>query len=318
MKPVVTLTPNPAIDASCETARVEPMRKIRTSNERYDPGGGGINVARVIRDLGGEAFAVYLAGGLTGDALDGLVRRHGIPFHRVRCAAMTRVNHAVLERESGREFRFTSQGAEVTPAEWREMLAFLELLDLDLVVASGSLPPGLSEDAWLDVAAIVRRKGGRLVVDTSGPGLRRVAGTGCHLLKPSIGELESLADRKLRTPEAQDEAARAIVAAGRVELLAVSLGAEGALLAWREGLVRLAAPEVRVRSAVGAGDSFLAAMVLALAQGQAPPDALAWGVAAGAAAVLTPGTGLCHQADVERLHRAILAGPKVPPDAGGD
>ncbi|MDF1586532.1 1-phosphofructokinase family hexose kinase [Marinimicrococcus flavescens] len=308
MKPIVTLTPNPAIDASCEADQVVPLRKIRTGNDSYDPGGGGINAARVIRELGGEAFAVYLAGGLTGDALDGLMRHHGVPFHRVRCAGMTRVSHAVFERRSGQEFRFTPEGPAITAGEWREMLAFLELLDLDLVVASGSLPPGLPQEAWLEVAETVHGKGGRLVVDTSGPALRSMIEAGCYLAKPNLAELETLLGRPLREPAAVEGAARELVDRGRVELLAVSLGKDGALLAGSHGVTRLAAPAVPVRSAVGAGDSFLAAMALALSRGTSPPDSLAWAVAAGAAAVLTPGTSLCRRADVESLHREIAGG----------
>jgi 6-phosphofructokinase 2 len=113
-RPVVTLTLNPAIDAACVADEVVPMRKVRTRDERYDPGGGGLNVARVIRELGGEAVAFYLAGGITGQALEGLVERGGIAAVRVPIQDLTRVSHTVFETSTGQEFRFTPEGPLVT------------------------------------------------------------------------------------------------------------------------------------------------------------------------------------------------------------
>ena len=95
MKPVVTLTLNPAIDAACVADEVVPMRKVRTRDERYDPGGGGINVARLVRSLGGEAVAFFLAGGITGQALEGLIERSGVASVRVPIVGETRVSHTV-------------------------------------------------------------------------------------------------------------------------------------------------------------------------------------------------------------------------------
>src|SRR5262245_23426190 len=125
MTPVVTLTVNPAIDASCVTDEVVPMRKVRTRQERYDPGGGGINVARMIRDLGGEAVAFYLAGGITGQALEEMIERNGITAVRVPIADLTRVSHTVYETSTGHEYRFTPEGPEATEPEWRNCLEVL-------------------------------------------------------------------------------------------------------------------------------------------------------------------------------------------------
>jgi 6-phosphofructokinase 2 len=102
VKPIVTLTLNPAVDASSEAEKVQAVRKIRTTNERYDPGGGGINAARVIDELGGRSFVVYLAGGRPGDVLDELLRTAGLPAHRVHTAEATRVSHSAFERSSNR------------------------------------------------------------------------------------------------------------------------------------------------------------------------------------------------------------------------
>src|SRR3546814_385966 len=110
MKPIVTLTLNPAIDGAAEAERVRPIRKVRTWNERHDPGGGGINAARVVQELGGAASAIYLSGGTTGPVLDELVRSSGIESVRIPIADPTRVSHTVHERSSGLAFRFVPAG----------------------------------------------------------------------------------------------------------------------------------------------------------------------------------------------------------------
>jgi len=312
MKPIVTLTLNPAIDASCQADEVQPIRKIRTSNERYEPGGGGINVAHVIRELGGEALAIYFAGGLTGQAFNDMVEAIGLRRRTIPIAGMTRVSHTVYERSTGQEYRFVPEGPALEEAEWRAGLAALDDLDADYLVASGSLPHGVPTDFYARVARRAGEKGVRFVLDTSGEALRAALEVGVYLIKPNLGELERLLGRALPEPAEQESAARQLVDEGRAEIVTVSLGAEGALLATAHGSLRLRAPEAEPKSAVGAGDSFLAAMTFGLASGRSPEDAFALAVAAGTAAVLTMGTELCRRADVLRIHRQIRAGQSAP------
>ena len=302
MKTIVTLTLNPSIDGAAEAEVVHPIHKIRTSDERYDPGGGGINVARVVQELGGTTLAVYLAGGATGGVLDDLLDAAAIPRRRVTIQDHTRISHAIYERSSGQEYRFVPAGPLLGESEWRVFLESLEDLDCDYLVASGSLPRGVPDDLYAAIADLARRKGAKLVLDTSGSALRAGLASGVHLVKPSLGELETLVDRKLPDQASQEQAARELVGSGGAELVALTLGREGALLATSQGTLRLAAPDVIAKSAAGAGDSFVAAMTLGLAQGRHPEDAFAYGMAAGAAAVLSAGTGLCRREDVERLY----------------
>jgi 6-phosphofructokinase 2 len=302
MKTIVTLTLNPSVDGAAEAEVVRPIHKIRTSDERYDPGGGGINVARVVQELGGTTLAVYLAGGATGGVLDDLLDAAAIPRRRVPIQDHTRISHAIYERSSGQEYRFVPAGPLVQESEWRALLATLEDIDCDYLVASGSLPRGAPEDLYATVADIARRKGVKLVLDTSGSALRAGLKHGVHLLKPSLGELEILLARRLADPAEQEAAVHELVSSGTAKLVAVTLGRDGALLATSGGTLRLAALKVIAKSAVGAGDSFLAAMTLGLAQGRSAKDAFGYGMAAGAAAVLSAGTGLCRQEDVERLY----------------
>lgn len=302
MKTIVTLTLNPAIDGAAEADTVRPTHKIRTSNERYAPGGGGINVSRVIQTLGGEAIAVYLAGGATGSVLDELLDARGIRRRRMPIVDHTRVSHAILERSTGLEYRFVPEGPLVSEAEWTACLSLVDTLDWDFLVASGSLARGIPDDFYVRLQAVAARRGGHVVLDTSGPALQTaLRHGGFHLVKPSVGEFETLLGRTLETPQAVAAAAREQVQAGAADILAVTLGHEGAVLATADEALFMPAPDVVARSAVGAGDSFVAAMTFALATGQSAADAFALGVAAGSAAVLSPGNDLCAKPDVDRL-----------------
>ncbi|MCQ4160107.1 1-phosphofructokinase family hexose kinase [Roseomonas sp. GC11] len=306
---IATLTLNPTIDLACEAAEVRPVRKIRTTAERADPGGGGINVARVVQELGGETLAIFLAGGVTGRFLEELLDEIALPRRSLPIAGRTRISQTVLDRSRGEEFRFVAEGPEVAEAEWQAVLRALEVLPPgSWLVASGSLPRGVPEDIYGRIGDLARRRGLRLVLDSSGPALRAGLGHGAELIKPSLGEFEALVGRPLGAPGALEEAASALVAGGAARRIAVTLGQDGALLAHAGGTLRLPALPVTVRGAVGAGDSFVAAMVLALARGAAEADAFAWGVAAGAAAVSQAGTAHPARADVAAL-RARLAPP---------
>lgn len=300
-KRIVTLTLNPAVDASCTTDKVRAVHKVRTTNERYDPGGGGINVARVLSELGAGSFAVYLAGGSPGDVLDELVADAGVMAHRVHIREDTRVSHVVYESSSGQEFRFTPEGPSIHPQEWQAALEFIDMLDFDYVVASGSLPRGTPVDVYARLAALVKRRGARMVLDTSGPALEAALEEGVYMVKPSRGEFATLMGRNLEDPAELEAAARACVAKGGTEILAITLGHDGAVLATGDAFLRLATPKVTARSAVGAGDSFVAGMTFGLSRGESIRRAFALGVAAGTATVLTSGTELCHKSDIDHF-----------------
>lgn len=306
MKSIVTLTTNPAIDGSCEAERIMPTRKIRTTGQRYDPGGGGINVARVAQRLGGDVRAVYLAGGATGGVLDGLLDRDAIARRRIDIADHTRIALAVHERETGLEYRFVPEGPQVGEAEWQAALKVVAKLHCDYLVLSGSLPRGVPDDFYGRVIAPRKGTGCRIVLDTSGRELKATLdGGGVFLVKPSRGELEQFAGHPLADDAALVDVAGSIVRGGGAEFVAVTMGHLGAMLVSSGGVERLPAPQVEVRSAVGAGDSFVGAMTFALAANRPISEAFRLGVAAGSAALLSSGTGLCRREDVERLYSRI-------------
>jgi 6-phosphofructokinase 2 len=306
LKPIITLTLNPTIDGSASADVIQPLRKIRTSDERYHPGGGGINVARVIEELGGKACAFYLAGGATGAILDDLLHTTGIETRRIPIKGYTRIAHTVFERSSGQEFRFVPEGPEVSAEEWGSCLSVLETSHFDYVVASGSLPRGLPPSAYSHVVDIAARKGAKFILDTSGSALRTTLDKGVFLIKPNLRELEELAGRALPDTKAQTLAARTLIAAKATQIVALTLGNDGALLVSKDEAWRAYVPPIVARSAVGAGDSFVGGVALALAQGKPLRAVLASGVAAGTAAVLSPGAELSLAHDVHRLYAELF------------
>lgn len=301
---IATLTVNPAIDLSFETERIFHTHKMRGGQERHDPGGGGINVARVFIRLGGNARCFYLSGGAAGAALDHLLDLHQLVRCRIPIAGETRISTAILEQSSAKEYRFSTSGPLVSRAEWEECLQRLSRAQGDYIVASGSLPPGVPDDFYDRVARMAAKRGARTILDSSGRGLAGgLSGSGVFLVKPSLGELRALTGEPLEDDRKVAEAAAALVRRGAAKYVAVSMGHDGAMLVSASGTLRLPAIGVEAASSVGAGDSFVAGMVFALSSGRDMADAFRYGLAAGAAAVLTPGTSLAYPADIERLAR---------------
>ena len=306
MSTIVTLTMNPALDIATSTDRVVPTHKLRCAPPRYDPGGGGINVARAVHALGGDTAAIFPVGWPAGEMIHHLLDQEGVRHHPIAIAGFTRESLAVEDRQSGEQFRFILPGPEVSDADQERCLDQLSAAAAaaDFIVASGSLPLGVPEDFYSRVADLAQKLGRRLVLDTSGAALKQ-AGHGIYLLKPSLRELQDLAGAEIRTECEQEQAAREVIAQGRSEIVVLSLGAEGALLVTAEECDRFAAIPVEARSTVGAGDSMLAGIVLGLSRALPLRKAVRFGLAAGAAALLGSGTQLCQRSDVERLYQPM-------------
>ncbi|MCQ4294981.1 1-phosphofructokinase family hexose kinase [Pseudomonas stutzeri] len=301
---IATLTLNPAMDLSVSTARVTSTEKLRCSLPRHDPGGGGINVARVVKTLGGKAVAVYPAGGPFGDLLQRSLDELGLVHRPVSIAGDTRESFTVDELESGLQYRFVLPGPTLSAQELQRCLDGLAALQPAplFVVLSGSFPPGVGLSFYDELLALTRGIGARLVVDLSGEPLRYAARQGgTYLMKPSLDELSTLMSRAVTSETEQEQALRSLIVQGCAEIVVLSLGAEGALYACGDALQRLPSADVPVVSAVGAGDSMLGAIVLALAEGCSLQDAVRRGIAAGASTVMRPGTELCRREDVQRL-----------------
>lgn len=302
----LTITLNPTVDVSGETELLRPVHKVRTTPLTYEPGGGGINVAGVISNLGGDVESLYVAGGATGTLLAELLINRPFRSIHIPNTAPVRMSFNLFERTSGFEYRFVPEGEPISGDAIDACLDTVASFRGNYVVASGSVPIGAPEDLLVKMAQIVKRNGARFVLDTSGAALTyTLEHADVFLAKPSLSELRHLAGDALNEGTAR-EAAMAVIDAGRCELLAITLGAEGAMLAMKDNLIRMPALHVVTKSTVGAGNSFLGAMVWALSEGWDRERAFKLGIAAGAAAAMTPGTQLCEREDVMRLFETLI------------
>ncbi|MFC3162083.1 1-phosphofructokinase family hexose kinase [Ciceribacter thiooxidans] len=311
MAKILSIALNPAIDIASEAEQIRHTHKTRTHNQQQFPGGGGINVARVIAELGGKCDLVYLSGGATGELLENMLKRIHVQHFPVHIKDPVRIAYMVHESSTGLEYRFVPEGPVVSEEEVKPLFDFMEKSDAEYFIASGSLPRGVETDIYSRMADIASRKGARFVLDTSGDALKVTLSRSCvFLVKPSVGELEGLVGRRLNHGTA-GEAAREIVQSGAAQYVALTMGKDGALLATADDVMRFPAIQVPVQSAVGAGDSFVAAMTWSLAEGHDIGEAFRFGLAAGAAAVMTPGTELCRRHDVLELYKTHAENAKA-------
>lgn len=306
MTPIVTLTLNPAVDKNSTVEQVVPERKLRCGPPEHHPGGGGINVARAITALGGSATAYWTRGGAIGDLLEQSLDREGIIHHPIAIKSMTRENLVVFENSSGQQFRFGMPGAPLTEEEVQACLARLSAINPapEYLVLSGSLPPGVVGSLYTHIARAMPAST-RVVLDTSGPPLQLGLESPVYLIKPNVHELEQLAGRSVEHDSQIREVARSLIDDGRVQVVVTSLGSAGVALTTADEFLQIRAPTVKIRSKVGAGDSMVAGIVLALSRGKSIVDAVHFGVAAGSAAVMTEGTELCRREDTQRLYQEM-------------
>lgn len=297
--PVLTVALNPSLDLATATDHVTPDAKLRCDQPSEEPGGGGLNVARVVGELGHRARAVHTAGGSRGRRLGQLLDDAGTERTPVGVDGDTRMNLTVTSRATGEQFRFLTPGPELDAAASDRCLRAVEQAasGSDYVVLSGSLPPAPDHDLYARLAGAVG-DGTRVVVDTSGPALRAVLDAGVFLVKPNQRELADLVGEEAGLEEAADR----LVDGGAAEVVVLSLGRGGVYLTGRDVPgEHVRAPTVEASSRVGAGDSTVGGIVTGLVRGWSVPRAVRLGVAAGTAAVMTAGTQLCRRDDVERL-----------------
>jgi 6-phosphofructokinase 2 len=311
MFPIITLTFNPCIDKSFSVDKLLPDIKLAASAPRREPGGGGINVARAIRKLGGKAKAVFPAGGPFGEMLFTLLALERVAIKPVKIAGETRENVNVTESSTGRQYRFVLPGPALPEEAWEDCLAGIdELEEGGLVVVSGSLPEGWPADIFRRIKALAGSKQARLVVDSSGAALEAALQAGVYLVKPSVRELDGLAVALDLRGTTGLEKARELIARRYASVVLLSAGEAGALLVTAENAWEMPAPPAPKVSTIGAGDCLVAGTVLRLCEHVPLPDAVRYGVACSAAAVINPGTALCERDDAQKMFQA-MAGPRL-------
>lgn len=307
MIPVYTLTLAPSLDSATVTPQIYPEGKLRCTAPVFEPGGGGINVARAITHLGGNATALYPVGGATGEHLTALLQEENVTVDALVTHDWTRQNLHVHVETSGEQYRFVMPGAHLKQEEFRQLQEKVLALESGaLLVISGSLPPGVSLDDFTHLIKRAQEHGLRCIIDSSGEALNAALETGgIELVKPNQKELAALVGRDLNQPDDVRRAAQELVNSGKAKRVVVSLGPQGALGVDETDCVQVVPPPVKSQSTVGAGDSMVGAMTLKLAQNATLLDMVRYGVAAGSAATLNQGTRLCSHENTEKIYQYL-------------
>jgi len=300
---IFTLTVNPALDKSTTVPELVPNDKLRCTPPTYNPGGGGINVARVIKRLGGGPTAIFQTSGIAGKMIEEFMEEEQISCIPYATKAWTRENLMLWDEAAQKQYRICMPGPTYLPEEVEGVYDLLKQLNPlpEFLVLSGSLAPGMPENFFEKVCAWANKEGIKVVLDTSGAPLKKGVEAGVHLIKPNLKELCGIVGKPAVSDKEQEQFALSLIDRKKAKLVVVSLGSEGAMMASEEGIEYLKSPDVQTKSTVGAGDSMVGGMVWALACGFNNRDVLRYGVACGSAAAMTEGTELCKKEDVMKL-----------------
>jgi 1-phosphofructokinase len=305
---IITVTLNPALD---KTARVDVMRANalnRLRDVQVDAGGKGVNVSAMIHALGGESLALGFAGGGAGEELLSLIAKKRLKADFVRISAITRTNLKVVDKQ-GALTELNEPGPAIQAAEWREMESKLTGYGApgNAFALSGSLPAGLGTDTYKRLSTLLRRAGAAVFLDADGDALKQALQSAPDAIpdyiKPNRFELLQyfgIPDDERVSEIRLAELCYSLVDKG-VKLLALSLGAEGAIFASKRGIWRAPVVPVEVRSTVGAGDSMIGALVYGFEQGLPEEQCFALAMAASAGACATDGTKPPDRALVDKL-----------------
>jgi 6-phosphofructokinase 2 len=304
---ILTVTPNPSLDLLFEAGRLVWDDANRIDAPRARPGGQGVNVTRAARALGGTSLAVALLGGRVGDELERFRAAENTPHERIRFSGETRVFIGARETETGRSLLLNPRGPRIAPEECdriiEEAVRAIASTKPAWVAACGSIPPGLPVDFHARIGAAAREAGARFVPDCDGEALRAAAPY-ANLLVPNQHEAERLLKTRITDVESSARCARMLLELG-AEFGAITLGERGAVLTNGRCTLHATAPQLDRGSAVGAGDSFLAALLVGLLRKEPLDDLARQAVAAGSAVLAASGSELLSRAGVEALSEKV-------------
>ncbi len=305
---VYTLTMNPAIDKSILVPVLDPDRKLRCKVQKYEPGGGGVNVSRALKNLGGSSECWFPAGGSHGMFFNHLLLQKDIQGRQFRIEGETRENIIVLEESKGFQYLLDTDGPTVSEAGWLPVLNAIKALDKrSCFVASGSLPPGVPRDFYGLVAGMLRKKSIKLILDAPGELLEPALKHGVFLIKPNLKEFCTLTDAAPDHPDKIKLEARLLVKSKCCDVVVISLGPEGAVFADSNSCEHIPAPMVARNSTIGAGDSMVAGILYRLMSGSSVATAVRYGVACGASATVNIGNSLCTREQADLFFDRIIS-----------
>ncbi|MEO0085249.1 MAG: 1-phosphofructokinase [candidate division WOR-3 bacterium] len=297
---IYTVTLNPALDRTIYVDSLRVGESNRIQREERFAGGKGIDVSRALVELGTPSVALGMVGGFDGKELEGRLTLEGVDCRFTRISGETRTNIIIQDLSSNTETPLLARGPTVGPHELMDFIALLESVsDLDFAIISGSLPPGLTPAVYRRIIEIATVRGARVLLDTSGEGLRQGLLARPTVIKPNRAELAEFAGRSFA--DIPDIVRFCRTLHDSVSTVLVSLGADGMVLVQPGRSLHARPPQVEVKSTVGAGDCSVAGFVHGMVNGRDEADCLRWAVAAGTAATLCPGTGLCRRPDIDAL-----------------
>lgn len=304
---VVTLTINPALDKSAKVAEMIPFDKLECFDITYHPGGGGVNISRVLHRLKVESHCLFPFGGKTGEHLIDLLEEQHIEVIATEISNLTRENFAVFNTKTKLQYRF---GMPTSPFDEKELATVETLINQhvannDIFVISGSLPKGLPVDYYSKIIKNLTAKDVKVIVDTSGPVFNEVLKNELFLIKPNQKELARLAGKQTMTAKEQETFALQLVTSKTAKYVVVSLGKDGAFIAHKNGIEYISAPVISVKSTIGAGDSMVAGLIYAITKNETPTNMLRWGVACGVAATLSEGSDLAHKENIDKILKQV-------------
>ena len=303
---IATVTLNPSLDRHVEVENLVLDDTNRWVSFKRQPGGKGINVSRVLKELGGETVAYGFIGGHAGDDIRNLLKEDGVHTDFTHIRAEVRSNFIITDLKTHRQTRISAPGPQVSPGELKKLVDKITTLKPrpQYIVLAGSVPPGVPYYIYRELIEKLKSQGIRTVLDAADMWLIEGLHARPDIIKPNVREAQTMLGVELKTEEDVIYGVKTIVSSG-VGIAAISRGREGMIIADKNTVLKVVPPNVTVMSTVGAGDSTVAGLVLKLSQGGSLEDASRLAVAAGTAATLTSGTELCHKQDVERLLRQV-------------
>ncbi|MGB8707857.1 MAG: 1-phosphofructokinase [Dehalococcoidia bacterium] len=299
---IATVTLNPSLDRTVTVEELVIDEANRWTSLRRYPGGKGINVSRVIHELGGETVAYGFIGGIDGETLKHLLQQQAVPFDFTPIKGEIRSNFIIADLATYHQTRIDAPGPHIMRHELQKLVQKVKHISPkpDFLVFAGSVPPAVPADIYRQLIEAAKNNGIKTVLDSDNKWLKEGIKAKPNVIKPNVHEAEELLGKHLRSEAAIVKALKALVDNG-IEVAVISRGKDGLIAANGERILKAIPPQVEVRSTVGAGDSTIAGLVLKLNEGLGIDEACRWAVAAGTAATLTPGTELCRREDVERL-----------------
>ncbi|MDH7601482.1 MAG: 1-phosphofructokinase [Armatimonadota bacterium] len=303
---ILTVTLNASIDKTYTIESFMVDRINRPSQCRTVPGGKGINVARVLKELGREALATGFLGGSIGNVIAQGLDREGIKHDFVRVEDESRLCIKIVDPKNGTQTEINEPGPTVTELELEALVSRIDDLvrGCDFLVLSGNCPPGVPADFYAHLIRLARKRDVRAVLDASGEHMAEGVKAAPYMVKPNVSELSELTGQELCTVEEILAAAKSLREYG-IEVVAVTMGRSGAVVTDGGQAWQAVPPEIRFASSVGSGDSFVAAFLDSLLRGDSLSEALAWGTAAGAANATTYGAGFCSKSSIIDIRQGV-------------